>query len=158
LILSAQYEVPESDMLQVKPALQEALNAQDIDKIIEQFKIIYSSIPYMYFDSNKNEHFYSALLLTYLQALGMDTIAERVGNKGRLDISLHNKENVYIFELKIDSAQKAIEQIIAKTNTYKSACAYKNKKVTLVGVNIDFSQRNIIKHTVKHTEVFVTPV
>ena len=85
----------------------------------------------------------------YLQALGLDTIPERVSNKGRLDISLHHKENVYIFELKIDSAQKAIDQIITKTNTYKSAGAYKNKKVTLVGVQIDFTERNIIKHKVK---------
>jgi hypothetical protein len=145
LILSAQYDVPESDMLQVKPALQAALDAQDTDKIIEQFKIIYSSIPYMYFDSNKNEHFYSALLLMYLQALGLDTIAERVSNKGRLDVSLHNKAHVYIFELKTDSAQKAIDQIITKNY----AGAYKNKKVTLVGVQVDFIERNIIKHAVK---------
>ena len=81
----------------------------------------------------------------YLQALGLDSIAERVSNKGRLDISLHNKENVYIFELKIDSAQKAINQIMDKNY----AGAYKNKKVTLVGVQVDFTERNIIKHTVE---------
>ncbi len=81
----------------------------------------------------------------YLQALGLDTIPERVSNKGRLGISLHHQENVYIFELKIDSAQKAIDQIIVKNY----AGAYKNKKVTLVGVQIDFTARNIIKHVVK---------
>ena len=81
----------------------------------------------------------------YLQALGLDTIAERVSNKGRLDISLHHQDSVYIFELKLEPPQKAIEQIIAKNY----AGAYQNKKVTLVGVQVDFSERNIVEHAVK---------
>ncbi|WLE95768.1 MAG: AAA family ATPase [Candidatus Electrothrix communis] len=148
LILKSQYMIQDSDLLLVKPALQEALNGKDVTKIIEQFKIIYSSIPYMYFDSNKNEHFYSALLLMYLQALGFDTVPERVGNKGRLDLSLHYKNTVYIFELKVDSATKAIKQIIDKNY----AGAYQNKEVILVGIQIDFTERNIKKYSVKKNE------
>ena len=99
----------------------------------------------MYFDSNKNEHFYSALLLMYLQAIGLDTIPERVNNTGRLDLSLHDNERVYIFELKIDSAQKAIDQIIDRNY----AGAYKNKEVILIGLQIDFTKRNIVTYKVK---------
>jgi hypothetical protein len=53
---------------------------------------------------------------------------------------------VYIFELKTATPQKAIEQIIEKTNTYKSTGAYGNYQVTLVGLQIDFTERNIINH------------
>lgn len=101
---------------------------------------------YVHFDSNKTEHFYSAVLLMYLQASGFDASPERLSNKGRLDLSVVHQQKVYIFELKTGPAKKAIKQIIEKTNTYKSAGAYKNKEVTLVGLQIDFTERNIVKY------------
>jgi ribosomal protein L23 len=81
-------------------------------------------------------------LLMYLQAAGFDASPERLSNKGRLDLSVVHQQNVYIFELKTDSAKKAIKQIIDKNY----AGAYQNKEVTLVGLQIDFSERNIVKY------------
>ena len=152
LILNMQYTVVDADILAVKSGLRKALAAQDVDKIVEQFKIIYSSIPYVHFDSNKTEHFYSAVLLMYLQASGFKASPERLSNKGRLDLSLHyrpqqpqqhkQQQQVYIFELKVAAPQKAIEQIIEKNY----AGAYGNYQVTLVGLQIDFAERNIVSH------------
>ncbi len=142
LILNAQYAVADADILGVKSELRKALDACSIEGIIRQFKIIYSSIPYVHFDANKTEHFYSAVLLMYLQAAGFHASPERLGNKGRLDLSLHDKETVYIFELKTDSAEKAMKQIIAKNY----AGAYANKTVFLIGMQVDFSERNIIQY------------
>jgi hypothetical protein len=148
LILSIQYTVVDADILAVKSGLRKALEAQDVDKIVEQFKIIYSSIPYVHFDSNKTEHFYSAMLLMYLQASGFDASPERLSNKGRLDLALQYKhqdkqqQQVYIFELKTAAPQKAIEQIIEKNY----AGAWGNHQVTLVGLQIDFAERNIVSH------------
>jgi hypothetical protein len=154
LILKIQYAVADTDILSVKSGLRKALATQDVDKIVEQFKIIYSSVPYVHFDSNKTEHFYSAVLLMYLQASGFDASPERLSNKGRLDLSLEHKhkdqKQVYIFELKTAAPQKAIDQIIEKTNTYKSAGAYGNHQVTLVGLQIDFAERNIVSHQSVH--------
>jgi hypothetical protein len=145
LILNAQYAVADADILGVQSELRKALYAQSVDAIIDQFKVIYSSIPYVHFDTNKTEHFYSAVLLMYLQAAGFQASPERLGNKGRLDLSLHDKENVYIFELKVDSAAKAIEQIITKNY----AGAYANKTVFLIGMQIDFSERNIVQYATR---------
>jgi hypothetical protein len=145
LILNSQYAVTDDDMFEVKAGLKKAFAEQNVNKIIEQFKIILSSVPYVLFDANKTEHFYSALLLMYLQASGFDASPERLSNKGRLDLSVVHQQNVYIFELKTDSAQKAIQQIIAKNY----AGAYQNKQVTLVGLQIDFTERNIVKY---HTQ------
>ncbi|MCJ8274255.1 MAG: ATP-binding protein, partial [Psychrosphaera sp.] len=150
LILNIQYRVHDTDILNVKVGLRKALAAQDVDKIVEQFKIIYSSIPYVHFDSNKTEHFYSAMLLMYLQASGFDASPERLNNKGRLDLALQYKhqyqgkqqQQVYIFELKTAAPQKAIEQIIEKNY----AGAWGNHQVTLVGLQIDFAERNIVNH------------
>jgi hypothetical protein len=152
LILKIQYAVADTDILAVKSGLRKALEAQDVDKIVEQFKIIYSSIPYVHFDSNKTEHFYSAVLLMYLQASGFDASPERLSNKGRLDLSVEYKykgqQQVYIFELKTAAPQKAIEQIIEKNY----AGAWGNYQVTLVGLQIDFSERNIVSHTYKRAQ------
>jgi hypothetical protein len=154
LILNIQYNVNDTDILDVKAGLRKALEVQDVDKIVEQFKIIYSSVPYVHFDSNKTEHFYSAVLLMYLQASGFDASPERLSNKGRLDLSLHylplqqkhkDQQQIYIFELKTAAPQKAIEQIIEKNY----AGAYGNHQVTLVGLQIDFAERNIVNHTYK---------
>ena len=146
LILKIQYTVADTDIFAVKSGLRKALEAQDVDKIVEQFKIIYSSIPYVHFDSNKTEHFYSAVLLMYLQASGFNASPERLSNKGRLDLSVEYKykdqQQVYIFELKTAAPQKAIEQIIEKNY----AGAYGNYQVTLVGLQIDFAERNIVGH------------
>lgn len=142
LILSIQYAVADTDLLNVKSGLRKALEAQDVDKIVEQFKIIYSSVPYVHFDSNKTEHFYSAVLLMYLQASGFDASPERLSNKGRLDLSVQYGQQVYIFELKTSAPQKAIEQIIAKNY----AGAFGNHQVILVGLQIDFAERNIVSH------------
>ena len=157
LILKIQYTVADTDIFAVKSGLRKALEAQDVDKIVEQFKIIYSSIPYVHFDSNKTEHFYSAVLLMYLQASGFNASPERLSNKGRLDLSVHylpqqqkykDQLQVYIFELKTAAPQKAIEQIIEKNY----AGAYGNYQVTLVGLQIDFTERNIISHAYQRGE------
>ena len=145
LILNTQYAMADDDMFEVKLGLKKAFAAKNVDDIISQFKIILSSVPYVLFDANKTEHFYSALLLMYLQAAGFDAVPERLGNKGRLDLSVAYQQNVYIFELKTDSAQKAIRQIIDKNY----AGAYQNKQVTLVGLHIGFSERNILNYKTK---------
>ena len=142
LILTAQYQVSDQDILEVRAGLSQALDEQNVDEIIAQFKIIFSSVPYVLYDSNKTEHFYSAVLLMFLQGAGFNAAPERLGNKGRLDLSLSYQQQVYIFELKTDSTQKAIDQIIEKNY----AGAYQNKQVTLIGLQIDFTERNIVKH------------
>ncbi|MCI5131834.1 MAG: hypothetical protein D3904_09980 [Candidatus Electrothrix sp. EH2] len=55
---------------------------------------------------------------------------------------MHDKENVYLFELKTDSAEKAVQQITKKNY----AGAYANKTVFLIGLQINFSERNIVPY------------
>jgi hypothetical protein len=53
LILDPQYAVTDDDMFEVKAGLRKAFAEQSVDKIIEQFKIIFSSVPYVLFDANR---------------------------------------------------------------------------------------------------------
>ncbi|MEJ2443832.1 MAG: PD-(D/E)XK nuclease domain-containing protein, partial [Exilibacterium sp.] len=140
LLITGQYDVKDSDILSVAENLTKALGEGDTEEIVNQFKVIFSSIPYMYFDSNKSEHFYSAVLLMYLQAAGFDADPERIGNKGRLDLSIKFENHVYIFELKTDKPSVAIQQIREKNYGGK----YANYEVINIGLKIDFVQRNIV--------------
>ncbi|MCJ8270991.1 MAG: hypothetical protein MJK04_16505 [Psychrosphaera sp.] len=87
LILNSQYAVTDDDMFEVKAGLRKAFAEQDVDKIIEQFKIIFSSVPYVHFDANKTEHFYSALLL-YSKSFGMQVGGKSANPVGHPDTPL----------------------------------------------------------------------
>ncbi len=145
LLLSSRFGVSDGDLLGIGRALTEALRNGDTDEIVDQLKIVFSSIPYMYYDSNKNEHFYRATLLMFLQAAGFDADPERIGNKGRLDLSLKFKDAVYIMELKNDKPALALKQIRAKNYAGK----YTNETVVNIGLQIDFDERNIIDYRVE---------
>ncbi len=145
ILLSSRFGVRDGDLLGVGRGLTVALRNGDADGIVNQFKIVFSSIPYMYYDSNKNEHFYSATLLMFLQAAGFDADPERIGNKGRLDLSLKYKDTVFIMELKNETPALALKQI--RDNNYGGK--YGNKTVVNIGLQIDFDERNIVDYQVE---------
>jgi hypothetical protein len=80
LILNIQYTVADTDILAVKSGLRKALEAQDVDKIVEQFKIIYSPVPYVHFDSNKGSDHITQFRVTVLFMVGT-TSAPRTSSK-----------------------------------------------------------------------------
>ena len=79
--------------------------------------------------------------------VGIHACEKRLSNKRRLDLSVTYQQSIYIFELKIDSPQKTIEQIIEKTFHVKGAGAYGNHQVTLVGLQINFAYMDVIPIT-----------
>lgn len=142
LLVDSQFQVVSDDLMGVKRAIRNAFIANDTDEVIRQIKIVYSSVPYVHFDNNKNEHFYHTMLLMFLRACGFDLLTEDLSNKGRSDLSLFWKERVYLIELKIDgSAQSALDQIIEKNYTGK----YENLEIVHIGLKIDFDERNIVE-------------
>lgn len=75
----------------------------------------------------------------FLQAGGFNVVSEKVANQGRIDLVLKWKEDrVYIIELKLHSARKALSQI--KERNY--AGQYANKECILIGLAIDYEKRN----------------
>ncbi len=146
LLVKSQYKVDSDDLMGVKRAIRKAFIENDTDEVIAQFRTVYSSIPYVHFDNNKNEHFYHTMLLMFLRACGYDLLTEDLSNQGRSDLSLFWKDRVYIIELKVNgSAQTALNQII--TSNY--AGKYTNKEVVHIGLKIDFDQRNIVEQAVR---------
>ncbi len=145
LLIESQYRVDSDDLMGVKRAIRKAFIDNNTEEVIHQIRTVYSSIPYMHFDNNKNEHFYHTMLLMFLRACGYDLLTEDVCSQGRSDLSLFWKERVYIIELKVNgSAESALNQIIA--NNY--AGKYANKELVHIGLKIDFDQRNVVEWAV----------
>ena len=73
----------------------------------------------------------------------MDANAEDVTNRGRIDISVKVKNDLYyIIELKLDeSAEEALKQI--KEKKYYEKYGMKGNTIHLLGINFSSKERNI---------------
>lgn len=146
LILSSRYNIENQDYIGIRRAIRAALTNNNTEEFLEQIKVIFSSVTHHHYDANRNEYFYSALLLMFLQAAGFVVVSEKTSNQGRLDLLLTWKDKrIYIIELKLDSAEKALGQLIEKNY----AGQYKNKECILIGLGINYKKRNIINWKVK---------
>ncbi len=145
LLLKSTYAVSDHDLWGIKLAMLKALAQNDTEAFLVQIKAVYTLLTHHHYDANKNEYFYSALLLMFFQAAGFDAIPEKTGAEGRMDIVLVWQKRVYIFELKVDSAQKALQQI--KEKNY--AGQYCNFQTILIGLKVDFEKRTPVEWVVE---------
>jgi hypothetical protein len=135
--------------------IYDALENGEINSLIEQFKMLYASIPYNWIvqkELDKYEGYYSSIFYSALQSLGVECIAEDVTNKGRIDLTVKIGDYIYIFEFKImqnyKSEKKAIEQILAKK--YFEKYINENKKIFLIGIEFSTKERNIINFNIEN--------
>jgi hypothetical protein len=66
--------------------------------------------------------------------------AEESTYRGRSDSTIEYKDDVYIIDLKLDKAEKALQQIKEKGYHHK----YKGKNIYLIGIEID-AENKILK-------------
>ncbi len=145
LLLKSACSVSDHDLWGIKLAMLKALSDNNTEAFLLQIKAVYTLLTHHHYDANKNEYFYSALLLMFFQAAGFDAVPEKTGAEGRMDIVLSWQKRVYIFELKIDSAQKALRQI--KEKNY--AGQYTNFHTILIGLKVDIEKRSPVEWAVE---------
>jgi hypothetical protein len=115
------------------------------DKLTQNIKALFASIPYNNFTNNKMykyEGYYVSVFYAYMKGLGFELVGEDCTNKGRIDISLLLDTAIYIIEFKTDSPC-AIEQI--KNKMYHEKYTDRNLPIYLVGIEFDTKDRNINK-------------
>ena len=114
--------------------IRKAFEADDLDKVIMQTKLLLKNLPYQV--HGKEEMFYHAILhLTYYY-LGVFIESEVCTSDGRADAIVQTGTHVYCLEFKINrSADEGLEQIRDKDYLLK----YANSGKKLVGVGINFS-------------------
>ena len=133
-----------SEKMSFRSDLYNALLAGDVDTFDNTLKSLFAAIPYHNYANKiieKYEGYYSSVVYAYLASLGIPMIAEDVTNKGRVDLSIHLSDKIYIIEFKVDQRGKALEQILNKG--YHEKYLNNAKEIYLIGINFDYTEKNI---------------
>jgi len=126
-----------NEKIKIIQALENA-NLEEFERVL---KSLYASIPYNNLTYIKNyEGYYASVFYAYLAALGIELIAEDTSSKGRVDLTLKIKNNIYIIEFKVDS-NDALNQI--KEKEYYKKYLNKDKNIYLIGIKFSSKERNI---------------
>ncbi|RKX88086.1 MAG: hypothetical protein DRP58_01375, partial [Spirochaetes bacterium] len=120
------------------------LDSNNIEALENLFRSLFAGIPYNNYVNNliaNYEGYYASIIYTFLSALGFDTVAEDVSNKGRIDLTLKTRNSIYIFEFKVDKKEEPIKQI--KERKYYEKYQSENTEIFMVGINFDTGLKNI---------------
>lgn len=121
--------------------LNKSLMAGDYELFFESLKIFIAGIPYTQFAKMTERDFQTVLFLIFT-LLGYRMNLEVYTNFGRLDAILETKDQIFIFEYKINqTAQAALDQI--KSKKYFQPYLNFNKKINLIGINFSIPEKNI---------------
>jgi len=126
--------------------LRTSLTSRNFDEFFVQLNRLLSSVPYLLFAEGK-ESLYHIVLHVALRAMNLETRSEVVSHRGRADTIVVTEREVFIFELKKEKAEVALEQIRARG--YAEQFVGAGKAVILVGVEIDTETRQFIRWKVE---------
>ncbi|NIM14746.1 MAG: AAA family ATPase [Candidatus Aminicenantes bacterium] len=120
--------------------MREAVEADDMERFVQEIKALFASIPQPIFIDGKEAYYHSIIYLV-LRLNGAEVRAEDPTNIGRIDAVVETEKKIYIMEFKMGSEQKALEQI--KDKKYYEKYLGKGKEIVLMGIGIDPNERNI---------------
>ena len=118
--------------------------AKELDKLEQNIKALYASIPYNLFTNNKMyeyEGYYVAPFYAYMKALGFEVKGEDVTNKGRIDLTIKFPNAIFVIEFKVDGTNNALEQI--KDKKYAQKYLTDGRSIFMLGIEFDKDERNI---------------
>jgi hypothetical protein len=148
LFMSGKYGNLESGVRGVK--LERAMQGRDpAGAIVDAYRRVLAAIPYDVYEreEKKGEGFYHALLLVLLWSSRIPTHAENHSYKGRSDVEIEYRDKVFIIELKTaegrDACERASDEALAQIKTKGYADKYVPAKVTLIGIAVDKTERQI---------------
>jgi hypothetical protein len=120
--------------------INEAVEAGDVDRFVQQIKSLFASIPYHIFIGEREAYYHSIIYLV-LSLNGAAVKTEDPTNIGRIDAVLETRNKIYIMEFKVGSEQEALGQI--KEMKYYEKYLGKGKEIVLMGIGFDPEKRNI---------------
>ncbi len=121
--------------------IAQALDKQDMDGALQLLQDFLGTVPYCNV-TNYEGHYQQVLFIIFSLLTSYLVDVEVHTPKGRVDIVLLTKTDLYLLELKLDkSAQAAMQQINLKN--YRQRFALCGKPITKVGINFDSTKGNI---------------
>lgn len=125
---------------QVIDRVTEAMEEHNLDRLMEELKSLFASIPYHIFIGEK-EAYYHTVIYLILKLAGADVRSEDPTNIGRVDVVFETQTRVCIMEFKIGSEQDALDQI--KEMKYYEKYLSSGKEIILLGIGFHPERRNI---------------
>lgn len=126
--------------------LKTSLHEGELERFFEIIRSLYAGIPYNMFVTDR-EGYYHTIVYLILKLLGVSIHTEVETNKGRIDAVIETEKYIYIMEFKLDTSQKALNQI--KEKKYYETYLSSGKSIKLIGIGIDPKQRNITDYKVE---------
>ncbi len=121
--------------------IAQALDKQDMDAALRLLQDFLGTVPYCNV-TNHEGHYQQMLFIIFSLLTAYMVDVEVHTPKGRVDIVVLTRTDLYIIELKMDkNAQTALQQINLKD--YAQRFALCGKPITKVGVNFDSTKGNI---------------
>jgi hypothetical protein len=132
-LLAAYRSQAAADTQPIYANLKLGLDKGDLDQVIAQINLLFSTILYQLFEAKRERFFHAILHLTF-QGLGLLTQSEVSTSKGRVDTIVQAKSCIYVMEFKLnESAQATLDQI--RKNRYGSPYLDQGQPVTALGVS-----------------------
>ncbi|MBN2644370.1 ATP-binding protein [Trichloromonas sp.] len=138
------YLTGNSNVLPIKNQLLTDLKKQEIVRFKQTLTSLFAAIPYNNYVNNtigSYEGYYASVIYAYLASLGLDLVAEDVTSTGRIDLTIHLSDVIYILEFKVDGSGDALAQI--KERNYQQKYLAEGKKILLIGIDFDSASRNV---------------
>ena len=127
--------------------LYRLLEANDFAGMETLFHAFYASIPYEWYTNNdiaNFEGYYASVFYSYFAALGLNITVEDSSSHGRVDMTVHFNDNIYLFEFKVvELASEGAAMAQLKEKGYADKYRSLNQPIHLIGVEFSKDTRNI---------------
>ena len=127
--------------------LYDLLLINDFEGLKTLFHAFYASIPYEWYTNNdiaNFEGYYASVFYSYFAGLGLNITVEDSSSHGRVDMTVHFNDHIYLFEFKVvelASEGTAMAQLQAKG--YADKYRGLDQPIYLIGVEFSKETRNI---------------
>ena len=127
--------------------LYRLLGANDFAGMETLFHAFFASIPYEWYTNNdiaKFEGYYASVFYSYFAALGLNITVEDSSSHGRVDMTVHFNDNIYLFEFKVvELASEGAAMAQLKEKGYADKYRSLDQPIHLIGVEFSKDTRNI---------------
>ena len=128
------------EQVTIRRELLAFMKSGDVGAFEPVIKRLFASIAYNNYTNNdieRYEGFYASVLYAYFSSIVVETIAEDVSNKGRIDLTIKLGGRIFLFEFKVTDGEP-LEQI-KRMKYYEK---YAGERY-LIGIVFDPKARNV---------------
>lgn len=143
-----------TDQIHERHSVYQAFMKHDFAALQQRFTTLFASIANDNYRKNniaEYEGYYAAVMYAYLCSLGIETIAEDTGNRGRIDLTLrftlpNGQKQVYIFEFKVIEGEEGDGSALRQLQDKAYANKYDDGEQHIFLIGMEFSRvlRNIV--------------